>query len=190
MEKGRVTMRLTVPQAVNNGEVFEWMRRNAGFSFLSEDLVSTMELPGWLDEGWAKSAELREGLESTTKSRKRPNVRCWACEHPASERRGENGMKDHHGAEALLTELDSILEEVEHAPTISGTKTMCPCRLYWAACEAAEAARIMEIHRRSAGLTAEDLEVLKSYGRVYERAQLMLLEHFPYSHAQVPPPEL
>lgn len=99
-------------------------------------------------------------------------------------------MKDHHGAEALLTELDSILEEVEHAPTVAGTKTMCPCRLYWAACEAAETTRIMETHRRSAGLTAEGLEVLERYGRVYERVQIMLLERFPYPHAQPPPPEL
>lgn len=99
-------------------------------------------------------------------------------------------MKDYNRAETLLTELDWIVEEVNRTPTVPGIKTACPCRLYWAACEAAEAARIMETHRRSAGLTPEGLEVLELYGRIYERAQIMLLEHFPYPHAQPPPPEL
>jgi intein/homing endonuclease len=58
-----------------------------------------------------------------------------------------------------------------------------------AAKESAEAARILETHRRKAGLTPEGLEALERYGRIYERASLILLEHFAYPHAQPPPPE-
>lgn len=65
---------------------------------------------------------------------------------------------------------------------------MCPCRLHRVACEAAEAARILETHRCKAQLTPEEVETLERYEGVYERASLILLEHFPYPHAQ--PPEL
>ncbi len=92
-------------------------------------------------------------------------------------------------AKILAVELDRILEEVRCAPSITAAKTMRPCRLYWAACEAAEAARILETHRRRMELAPEEFEALERYKRIYERASLILLEHFPYPHAQPPPPE-
>jgi hypothetical protein len=85
-------------------------------------------------------------------------------------------------AEVLAAEVDRIFEEPRRAPTAPAAETMCPCRLYWVACEAAEAAeaaRILETHRRKARLTPEGLEALERYERIYERASLMLLEHSP-----------
>jgi hypothetical protein len=82
-------------------------------------------------------------------------------------------------AKILAAELDRILEEVRRAPSITAAETMRPCRLYWAACEAAEAARILETHRRRMELAPEEFEALERYGRIYERASLILLEHFP-----------
>lgn len=61
--EGQATVKLAVPQASNNREVLEWMRRESGFSELSEGSESVLGLPGWLGEGWVKSVELREGLE-------------------------------------------------------------------------------------------------------------------------------
>jgi len=98
-------------------------------------------------------------------------------------------MNAHERAEALCAELDRILQEIRRDPTFPA-EHRCPCRLYWAACEAAEAGRILETHRRKAGLTPEELEALERYGKIYERASLMLLELFPYPHAQPPPSEL
>lgn len=97
-------------------------------------------------------------------------------------------MSGHKRAEILVAELDRILEEVRRDPPFAA-ETVCPCRLHRAACEAAEAARILEIHRRNAGLAPEGLEALERYEGVYERASLILLEHFPYPHAQSPPPQ-
>lgn len=97
-------------------------------------------------------------------------------------------MSGHERAEILVAELDRVLEEVRRNPPVGAT-TVCPCRLRRAACEAAEAARILEAHRRKAGLTPEEVETLERYGMIHDRAHLMLLEHFPYPHAQPPPPE-
>jgi len=99
-------------------------------------------------------------------------------------------MNGHERAEVLAAEIDRIFDEIRREPSVLAAERMCPYRLYWAACEAAEAARILETHHRKAGLTPENLEALERYGRIYERASLMLLEHFPYPHAQPPPPEL
>jgi hypothetical protein len=97
-------------------------------------------------------------------------------------------MSGHERAEILVAELDRVLEEVRRDPPFAA-ETVCPRRLHRAACEAAEAARILETHRRKAGLTPEEVVTLERYGMIHERANLMLLEHFPYPHAQPPPPE-
>ncbi len=91
-------------------------------------------------------------------------------------------MSGHERAEILAAELDRVLEKVRRDPPFAA-EAVCPYRLYRAACEAAEAARILETHRRKAGLTPEQVDALERYEMIYERANLILLEHFPYPHA-------
>ena len=52
-------------------------------------------------------------------------------------------------------------------------------RLHWASRGAAEAVRILETHRRVAGLTPEGLEALERYRKFHEAAELILVGVFP-----------
>ena len=56
------------------------------------------------------------------------------------------------------------------------------CCIHVAAEDAAEAVRLLEIYRRASGLTPESLAALKRYRRIYEVAQLVLVEY--YSHPE------
>jgi hypothetical protein len=97
-------------------------------------------------------------------------------------------MDDRETADVLSKEL--VLFLGERGGPDPGADAEWPCRLYWAACEATEAVRIMETHRRKSGLSREQLAALEFYRQIYEHAELALLVHFPYPHARPPPPEL
>lgn len=94
-------------------------------------------------------------------------------------------MHDRKAVDALFKELErSLLRDGPDGPILGAGWS---CRLYWAACETAEAARIFEAHRRRDGLTPEGHEALERYERIYESAELALLAHFPYAHAHRSP---
>jgi hypothetical protein len=91
-------------------------------------------------------------------------------------------MNDEQRAAAILREVSRRAEwEVGRQPTYRASFELFCC-IRVAAEDAAEVVRLLEIYRRASGLTPESLAALKRYRRIYEVAQLVLMEY--YSHPE------
>lgn len=87
-------------------------------------------------------------------------------------------MNDEQRAEAILREVSRKIEwEVGRQPTYRASLELFCC-IRVAAEDAAEVVRLLEVHRRASGLTPENLATLKRYRRIYEVAQLVMVEYY------------
>lgn len=85
---------------------------------------------------------------------------------------------DEQRAAALLREVIRDVERDRGQGLAAEAGREMLCRVYRAARDAAEAVRILELHRCTGGLTSETLMALQKYKKIYEASELILVKYF------------